>query len=98
MKQLITKITGWWKKRKKTEFSKLIVGWLLLNGTIWTYLSYYLAYLGKEEIAESLSKAVVVEILGVFAAYACKALLENLSKNNVWPDRRQLKNDEIDIG
>jgi hypothetical protein len=91
-------MTDWLKNRKKTEYTKIIVGWLLLNGTIWTYLSYYLAYLGKEEIAESLSKAVVTEILGVFAAYACKALLENLSKNNLWPDKqKKVKNDEIDI-
>ena len=50
---------------KKLNFSKLIVGWLLLNGTIWIYLSYILAYLGRIEIAETLSKTVVVEILGV---------------------------------
>lgn len=72
---------------KKTEFSKLIVGWLLLNGTCWIYLSYYLAYIGSEEIAETLSKTVVIEILGVMLVYALKSLFENLSKNNDWPDK-----------
>lgn len=75
------------KDRKKPEFSKLLVGWLIANGTVWTYLSYWLAYLGREEIAETLSAAVVTEILGVMAVYAGKALLENLSKNNTWPDK-----------
>lgn len=72
---------------KTFEFSKLIVAWLLLNGTIWVYLSYVLAYLGKADIAETLSKAIVAEILGVVLIYCLKALFENLSKNNNWPDK-----------
>lgn len=74
-------------KKRKPEFSKLVAGWLMANGTVWIYLSYGLAFLGREEIAETLSKTVVTEVLGVFAAYAVKALLENLSKNNAWPDK-----------
>lgn len=73
----------------KPEFSKLIVAWLVLNGTIWIYLSYALAYLGRAEIAETLSKTIVVEILGVVLVYSLKALLENLSKNNAWPDKTE---------
>ena len=73
---------------KKFNFSKFIVGFLLVNGTIWTYLSYVLAYLGKTEIAEALSKTVVIEILGVMMVYSLKAAIENLSKNNNWPDKK----------
>ena len=73
---------------KNFNFSKLIVGWLLLNGTIWIYLSYILAYLGKIAIAETLSKTVVVEILGVMAVYSLKAGVENISRNNNWPDKK----------
>lgn len=68
-------------------FSKLIVAFLLFNGTIWIYASYYLAYIGRTQIAETLSKTVVAEILGVIIVYATKALVENLSKNNNWPDK-----------
>ena len=68
-------------------FSKIIVAFLLLNGTIWIYMSYYLAWLGRTDIAETLSKAVVIEILGVMLVYALKSLCENLSKNNNWPDK-----------
>lgn len=81
---------------KKCEFSKLIVAWLLINATIWIYLSYVLAYLGKVEIAEALSRTVVVEVLGVMAVYAIKSLFENLSKNNLWPDKKRYKS-EIEI-
>lgn len=69
------------------SFSHWIVVWLILNGTAWTWCSYLLAYLGKDEIAETLSKNVVVEILGVVTVYSVKALFENISKNNTWPDK-----------
>lgn len=79
----------------KYNFSKVIVGWLLINGTIWTYLSYFLAYLGKTEIAETLSKTVVIEVLGVMLVYSLKAVVENLSKNNNWPDKKIEKSPDI---
>ena len=46
-----------------------------------------LAYLGRTEIAESLSQVALTEIIGVVLAYAIKSLVENLSKNNNWPDK-----------
>ncbi len=76
-------------KLKKTTFTKLIVGFLLANGAVWVYLSYVLAYLGRIEIAEALSQAVVAEILGVVLVYGIKSLTENLSKNNQWPDKAE---------
>lgn len=78
-------------------FSKWIVTLLLLNGMIWTYISYYLAYLGKSGIAETLSKTVVLEILGVVLVYSLKALAENLSKNNQWPDKPKNSNTKRDM-
>jgi len=86
------------KKFKNPTFSKLLVGWLVLNGTAWTWCSYFLAYIGREEIAEALSKTVVAEILGVIAVYSLKALFENISKNNSWPDKStSTKNTDRDI-
>jgi len=73
---------------KKIEFSKLMVIFLMIQSTIWIYLSYYLAFLGMKEIAETLSKTIVIEIIGVIAVYSCKSLFENLSKNNNWPDKK----------
>jgi hypothetical protein len=72
--------------KRRPSFSKLIVAWLLFNGTGWTWCSYLLAYSGRAEIAEALSKTVVAEVLGVVLVYSLKALFENLSKNNRWPD------------
>ncbi len=75
------------RSRSRPSFSKGITVWLMANGTAWIWCSYLLAYMGKEEIAEALSKVVATEILGVFALYAIKALFENISKNNSWPDK-----------
>lgn len=77
-------------------FSKFIVGFLLLNGILWTWASYYLAYKGRTQTAETLSKTVVIEILGVVIVYATKSLLENLSKNNNWPDKTRADKDKIE--
>ena len=87
MKKLLKALAERRKNCRKPEFSKFWVGFLMFNSTVWIYMSYALAYLGREEIAETLSKTIVTEVLGVFAAYSIKALFENLSKNNKWPDK-----------
>lgn len=56
--------------------TKRVVWFCLGNGVAWVWCSYLLAYLGREEIAESLSKAAVTEIIGVVLLYCLKSLLE----------------------
>ena len=51
------------------------------------WCSYILALLGREQIAEALSQVALKEIIGVVLIYGLKALFENLSKNNSWPDK-----------
>ena len=82
----------WWlsthrSKRGRTETMKAIVWLCLFNGFAWGWCSYLLAYLGREQIAEQLSGKAVTEIIAVILAYAIKSLVENLSKNNNWPDK-----------
>lgn len=76
------------RAEKKTT-SKLIVWACLLNGFAWVWCSYLLAYLGRAEIAESLSQVALTEIVAVVLTYSIKSLFENLSKNNQWPDKPQ---------
>lgn len=71
----------------KKETSKLIVWACLINGFLWVWCSYVLAYIGREQIAESLSTVAITEIIGVVLIYCLKSLFENLSKNNSWPDK-----------
>lgn len=57
-----------------------------VNGTLLA-LTDILALLGREQIAEALSQVALKEIIGVVLIYGLKALFENLSKNNSWPDK-----------
>lgn len=75
------------ESKKKATTMKVIVWVCLLNGVAWVWTSYALAWLGKEQIAESLSQVALTEIIGVVLVYALKSLVENLSKNNSWPDK-----------
>ena len=76
---------------KKTTTKKIV--WLcLINGCAWVWCSYILAYLGRADIAESLSKVALTDIVAVVLIYCLKSLFENISKHNAWPDK---KKDEI---
>lgn len=77
----------------KTTTTKLVVWICLINGIAWVWCSYLLAWLGRGEIAESLSKVALTEIVAVVLVYAMKSLVENLSKNNTWPDKQPTKQD-----
>jgi hypothetical protein len=72
---------------KKMETMKKVIAACLLNGFAWVWCSYVLAILDKTQIAESLSQVAVTEIIGVVLAYSLKSAIENLSKNNSWPDK-----------
>ena len=73
--------------KKKATTMKVIVWACLLNGLAWVWCSYILAWMGREQIAESLSQVALTEIIAVVLVYAIKAAIENLSKNNSWPDK-----------
>lgn len=80
----------WWMshyKNKPMETMKAVVWLCLVNGCSWVWCSYLLAYIGRTEIAESLSKVALTEIVAVVFTYAIKSLFENISKNNQWPDK-----------
>ena len=92
-------IAGRWGERGKREQStttKKVVWFCLGNGVAWVWCSYILAYIGRAEIAESLSKVALTEIVAVVLTYSLKSLFENLSKNNSWPDKNKPVNTDRD--
>jgi len=72
---------------EKPETMKRFVWACVINGFAWVWCSYILAALDKVQIAEELSKVALVEIIAPVAVYAFKSAVENLSKNNRWPDK-----------
>ena len=63
------------KKWLKT-FTKKTVAIIMVVSLIDLQLSYILAFLGKEQIAESLSSEIATVIIGVMLGYFMKALFE----------------------
>lgn len=59
-----------------TTFSKAAVAVILVVTLIDLQLSYLLAFLGREQIAESLSSTIAETIVGVMIGYFLKALFE----------------------
>ena len=80
------------------ETMKRVVWACVINGFAWVWCSYILAALDKVQIAEELSKVALVEIIAPVAVYAGKSVLENLSKNNRWPDKGAPPEAEEDSG
>lgn len=59
-----------------TTFTKKAVAVILIISLIDLQLSYTLAFMGKEQIAESLSSTIADTIIGVMLGYFLKALFE----------------------
>ena len=59
-----------------TTFTKRAVAIILIVSLIDLQLSYVLAFLGREEIAESLSSEIATTVIGVMLGYFVKALFE----------------------
>lgn len=85
--RVLATISTWWRGRAKMTRTEKLAWFIVLNGILWVWFSYILAYKGIADTVESVSKVVVTEILGIFLAFALKNGVENLSKNNTWPDK-----------
>ena len=70
----------WVTKLEST--SKQLMWFITFNAIIWVYLSYLLAWFGKEQIAESLSTTVCSTILGAMITYLTTSTIQNISKYN----------------
>lgn len=68
------------EKREALSFTKRFIIFIIINAEIQIYLSYILGFLGKDNIAETLSTQVVVTVLGSIGFYCIKSLVENVNK------------------
>ena len=63
-------------KKWLTTFTKRAVAVILVVSLIDLQWSYVLAFLGREEIAETLSSEIATTVIGVMLGYFAKALFE----------------------
>ena len=78
----------------KRTYTKTWVSRLLWFSCIWISLSYVLAFLGKEQIAESLSETVATVIIATMLGYLCKSFFETREEENLKYKREQQGNAE----
>ncbi len=85
------------KKPKRSNFitfSKIWVSRLMYIAVIDIQLSYVLAFMGKEQIAETLSITVVTEIIGIMAVYFAKSFLETKEQEKVRLEEKETEESE----
>lgn len=99
------------KKTKKPKlfetFTKSWVTVLMIVAIIDLQLTYVLAFLGKDQIAETLSIAIVTEIIGIMVGYIVRAYFDTATESKHQLEREKLGldnslttdlEDESDIG
>lgn len=69
------KTTGRRMSHFKNVPVKWIVGFVMLNGAIWLFMSYVLAYCGIESL-RALCITIAAEVIGTAAVYQIKAPLD----------------------
>ena len=78
-------------KKWLSTFTKKAVTIILTVSLIDMQLSYVLAFLGKDQIAESLSSTVAEVIVGVMCGYFLKALFETFFEKREERLNRQIQ-------
>ena len=73
-----------------TTFTKKAVTAIVVVSLVDLQLSYILAFMGKEQIAESLSSTIVEMVVGVMLGYFLKALFETFFEEREKRLNRQL--------
>lgn len=68
-------------KRRDEEYSKRLLTRIVNNSILMMWGTYVLAWYGKTEIAETLSKTIAASIIAVVVGYLAKSVIENISKH-----------------
>lgn len=75
---------------KKKTFTKIWINRFFYLFSIWVSLSYILAFLGRDEIAESLSSNIVEFGIATVLIYCCKSYFETRSEEKIKLDREMM--------
>jgi ACR3 family arsenite efflux pump ArsB len=88
------------KKEKKEKtfdtFLKKIVGIAMTHGIILSTTSYILSFLGKDTV-ETVSVAIISEILAPIVTYAVSKTVENALEKNEWSFVKPIKKDNESV-
>ena len=62
--------------KKYVTYTKRWLTFILINGVVWVYLSYVLAFMDRPQIAETLSTQAVISIIATMIGYFAKSAFE----------------------
>lgn len=73
------------KNAKKMTFTKIMVSVILFVSLLDVQFVFVLAFLGREQIAETIGITIITEIIATILGYLCKSFLENkdIAKNKL---------------
>jgi len=78
--------------------SKQLIWFYSINGVAWIWCSYVLAFMGRGQIAESLSSNVCTIVIGQIGFYLITKTIENVFKyNDIFKPRGDKKSKEEKI-
>ncbi len=76
LKDVIKKLN----EKRDTEYAKRMLSKIVNHSLVMMYMTYLLAWSGRYEIAETLSKTIATSIIAVVVGYLAKSVIENISK------------------
>lgn len=68
-------------KKREAEYSKRLLNRIINSSILMMWATYVLAWCGKTEVAETLSKTIATSIIAVVVGYLAKSVIENISKH-----------------
>lgn len=80
----------------KQSTTKRIIYIVMANAVAWVWCSYLLAFLGRVEIAESLSNNAITTIIATVSLYCLKALFEKTKAFGSVGQNRQIDGNTYD--
>lgn len=82
--KLTSRIANFFKSisaKREKEYSKRLLTRIVNSSILMMWGTYVLAWYGKTEIAETLSKTIAASIIAVVVGYLAKSVIENISKH-----------------
>lgn len=83
-KKITSRIAKFFKNisaKREKEYSKRLLTRIVNSSILMMWGTYVLAWYGKTDVAETLSKTIAASIIAVVVGYLAKSVIENISKH-----------------
>lgn len=84
------------KPKNTNLFTKKMMSWIVIVALVDMQFPFLLAFLGKDQIAETMGGLIVTEIVGVFLVYCTKSFFETRESEKVRLQEKMYFNESED--